>query len=106
MNDNDEPHKVTDSEPAGKATSTYTSTIRHKRRKLIISVDFDDSQKEFDLWDYIHDLRLDGATDIEFDTTPDYKNRIQYYEITTDRTTINRIRIWLMKNKFRYKLDK
>ena len=103
---NDEPHRVTDDEPAGEPTATYVSVRRYKRKKVIISISFDDSQKEFDLWDHVHDLRLDGVSDIEFETTPDYKNRIQNYEITSDTKTINKVRLWLMKNKFKYKLDK
>ena len=105
MND-DEPHRVTDDEPAGEQTPSYTAIRRYKRKKLIITISFDDSQREFDLWDYIHDLRLDGASDIEFETTPDYKNRVQSYEITCEIRIINKIRLWLMKNKFKYKLDK
>ena len=39
---------------------------------------------KFNLWDYLHDLRLDGLSDIELETIPDYINRIQNYEIACE----------------------
>jgi hypothetical protein len=105
MND-EEPHAITDEEPSGEATKTYCSIRVAKLRKIIVPVSFDNMQEEFDLWNYIYDLRQDTTAEFEFETTPDYKNRIQYYEITAQIKTINTLRRWLTKNKFNYKFDK
>ncbi len=104
MND-DEPHAIADDEPAGEATVTRSIvTIRKKKRqKLIVAVDFDDNLKEFQLWDYLYDIQTEH---FEMDAVPDYENRIQYYEIKAERVAIRKFRLWLMRNNFKYKLDK
>jgi hypothetical protein len=104
MND-DEPHAIEDNEPAGQATVTRsTVTVRKKKKqKLVVAVDFDDNLKEFQLWDYLYDVKTEY---FQLDALPDYKNRIQYYEIKADRSALRKLRLWLMKNNFKYKLDK
>ena len=102
----DEPHRISDDEPCGEATVHRVVTRRKRRRKLIIPVSFDDTVKEFDLWNYIYDLRDSIEQEIEFLSTPDYKNRIQEYEIVAENKILNKLRLWLMKNNFKYSLDK
>jgi hypothetical protein len=106
MND-EEPHSVTDDEPRGEATRSYT-TVRcrkRKRKKITVSVSFDDMISEFELWNYIYDLRELVHDDIEFESSPDYKNRIQFYEVTAETRIINKLKTWLVQNNFQYKLD-
>ena len=102
----DEPHAVEDNEPEGEQAISKTTVRLFKRRKLIIHVSFDDTFREFELWNYIYDLRDTNPTDMEFETIPDYENRIQTYKVSADRITINKLRIFLIKNKFDYKVDK
>lgn len=105
MND-EEPHAVTDEEPSGEVSKTHVVTKATKKKKIIVTVDFDDFLKEFELWNHIYDLRDTIEESIEFECNPDYKNRIQYYEITAGNKIINKMRLWLMRNNFKYKLDK
>ena len=106
MNDN-EPHRVIDDEPAGEPTkSRVYRRVLSKKKKIVVPVDFDDSIKEFEFWNYIYDLREQTRKKFDFETTPDYKNRIQYYEITASATIISKIELWLTTNEFKYKLDK
>jgi len=109
MKDED-PHRIEDNEEAGeqtKSTTTVVRTIKSKRTKykLIVAVGFDDNLKEFDLWDHLYDVETDH---FELDAVPDYKNRIQYYEIRADRKALRELRLWLLKNdfKYKYKVDK
>ena len=104
---NEEPHAVTDDEPAGEPTQAVVIIRRKKRKVITISVDFDDILREFELWNYIYDLR-DGSADeeFEFETTPDYKQRKQIYEVTSGVRVINKLKQWLIVNNFKYKLDK
>ncbi len=102
----DEPHRISDDEPCGEPTAQRVVVKRKRRRKLIISVSFDDTDKEFNLWNYIYDLRDSIEQEIEFQSTPDYKNRIQEYEIVAETKILNKLRAWLMRNGFKYSLDK
>ena len=102
---NDEPHRIEDNEPQGSATKSYSTIKKTKkpRGKIIVQVGFDDNQKEFELWDYLYDVKTEH---FELDADPDYKNRIQYYEIKADHKAMRKLRLWLMKNDFKYKFDK
>jgi len=102
----DEPHSIVDDEAEGHQTKQLTTTTRPRRKKLIVSIEFENIQQEFDLWDFAYDLRHDQNADFVFETDPDYKNRIQHYQIIGERKVINKFRLWLMKNDFTYKLDK
>jgi len=109
MKDED-PHRIEDNEEAGertKSTTTITGTRKSRKTKykLVIAVGFDDNLKEFNLWDYLYDVETDH---FELDAIPDYENRIQYYEIRAGRTALQKLRLWLMKNdfKYKYKVDK
>jgi len=104
----DEPHRIADDTPAGEATPSYTTVRRNRNRRirLIVSISFDDSQQEFELWDYVYELRQQGVEHFTFETDPDYKKRTQHYEIIANARIINKFRLWLMKNKIKYKLDK
>ena len=99
----DEPHKIEDNEPTGEATKSVSTVRRSRRRKLIISVSFDDNLKEFKLWEYLYDI---DTIYFQLDATPDYENRIQHYEVTACSKSMNKLRLWLMHNDFKYKLDK
>ena len=102
---NEEPHAKTDDEPAGEPTQAIV-TIRRKRRKTIMtSVDFDDTLREFELWNFIYDLRDSSDDEFEFETTPDYKQRKQIYEVTSGIRIINKLKRWLIDNNFKYILD-
>ncbi len=105
MND-EEPHAITDNEPAGEPTSTLVTIRRKKRKKIVVAVSFDDVLNEFELWNYIYDLRDTIEEEIEFETTPDYKNKLQYYEITAETRIINKLKFWLKTNNFKFTLDK
>jgi len=104
----DEPHRIADDSPAGEATPSFCTTRRSRNRrvKMTISISFDESQQEFELWDYVYDLRQKGAEHFTFETSPDYKKRIQHYEIIANTRIINKFRLWLIKNRIKYKLDK
>ena len=102
----DEPHRISDDEPCGEPASQQVVVRRKRRRKLVVPVGFDDTDKEFNLWNYIYDLRDSIEEKIEFESTPDYKNRIQYYEIVAEDKILNKLRLWLMRNNFKYSLDK
>ena len=102
---NEEPHAVTDEEPAGEPTKSYTTVRRKKRKTIMTSVDFDDILKEFELWNYIYDLRDTSDEEFEFETTPDYKRRKQIYEVTSGIRIINKLKRWLITNNFKYILD-
>ena len=95
----DEPHKVEDNDPAGEATISRITIRRKKRKKVIVAVKFDDSLKEFELWDHLYDIK---TSHFDFEATPDFENRVQYYEITADILALSRLRLWLMKNKYKY----
>ena len=105
MND-EEPHAIADNEPAGKPTQTLITVRRKKKKTITVSVDFDDVYREFELWNYVYDLRDAIDDEIEFETTPDYKNRIQTYEVTSGIRIINKLKYWLVENNFKYSLDK
>ena len=104
MND-DEPHAVSDDEPAGEQTAEHITVRRRKKRKhkVTVAVGFDENLKEFLLWDYLYDFNTEH---FEMEAVPDYKNRIQYYEITAETLAMNKFRLWLKQNDFKYKLDK
>ena len=103
----DEPHRVVDNAPSGSVSEGVT-TIRRmikrkKTQKIIVSIGFDENQKEFELWDYLYDVKTDY---FEMDAIPDYENRIQYYEIKADRKAMHKLRLWLMRNEIKYKLSR
>ena len=104
MND-EEPHAVSDDEPAGEQSSSRVRIRRKVTRnhKVVVSIGFDENLKEFQLWDYLYDFNTDH---FEMEAVPDYKNRIQYYEITAESPSIRKFRVWLRQNNFKYKLDK
>ncbi len=102
---NEEPHAITDDEPSGEPAQEHV-VIRRKRVKTIItSVDFDDILREFELWNYIYDLRDSSNQEFEFETTPDYKQRKQIYEVTSSIRVINKLRKWLIINNFKFIVD-
>ena len=101
----DEPHAVSDDEPAGEPAQSSVITKRKKTRTIMTSVDFDDILREFELWNYIYDLRDSTNEEFEFETTPDYKQKKQVYEITSGIRVINKLKKWLVKNNFKYILD-
>ena len=76
---NEEPHAIMDDEPAGEPTQTAVTIRRKKRKTITTSVEFDDILREFELWNYIYDLRDSSGEEFEFETTPDYKQRKQIY---------------------------
>jgi len=100
----DEPHRVTDDEPSGNEaegkTVVRSTNKRKKIRSVIVSIGFDENLKEFELWDYLYDVETDH---FEMEAIPDYENRIQYYEIKADMKAIQTFRLWLIRNKFKYK---
>ena len=102
---NEEPHAVTDDEPAGQQTQAIITVRRKKRKTIITSVDFDDILREFELWNFIYDLRDSSDDEFEFETIPDYKQRKQIYEVTSTARSINKLKKWLVKNNFKYILD-
>ncbi len=102
---NEEPHATTDNEPAGEPTESSVTVRRKKRKTIITSVDFDDILREFELWNYIYDLRDSSSDEFEFETTPDYKQRKQIYEVTSGIRVINRLRKWLIVNNFKFIVD-
>ncbi len=102
---NEEPHAVVDDEPVGEPTQTAVTIRRKKRKTIITSVDFDDTMREFELWNYIYDLRDTSGEEFEFETTPDYKQRKQIYEVTSGIRIINKLKRWLIDNNFKYMLD-
>ncbi len=101
----DEPHRIEDNEPSGEQTKTMVSVKRLKQSTVVVRIGFDDNLKEFELWDYLYDVETEK---FQLETTSDYKNRIQYYEITADIKAIRNFKIWMIKNdiKFKFKLDK
>ena len=101
----DEPHRIEDNEPAGQQTETSVRVRRVKQSKVIVRIGFDDNLKEFQMWDYLYDVETEK---FELEATSDYKNRIQYYEVTADNKAIRKFKLWLIKNdiKFKFKLDK
>lgn len=100
----DEPHAIEDNEPPGEQTQTHSKKIRlSKKQIIIVAIGFDENLKEFELWDYLYDIE---TSYFGIEAVPDYKNRIQYYEITADRTSILKFRLWLKENEFKYKFDK
>jgi hypothetical protein len=101
----EEPHAISDNEPAGEQSQSCVKIKRKKKKKqkIIVSVGFDENLKEFELWDYLYDFETDH---FEMEANPDYKQRIQYYEITAQPSSMRKFRLWLMKNNFKYKLDK
>ena len=102
---NDEPHSVTDDEPAGEQSASRVSVRRrkNKKHKIIVEVGFDENLKEFQLWDYLYDFETDH---FEMEALPDYTNRIQFYEITATPKSMVKFKLWLTKNDFKFKLDK
>ena len=102
---NEEPHAVTDDEPAGGPTQSAVTIRRKKRKTIMTSVDFDDILREFELWNFIYDLRDSSNEEFEFETTPDYKQRKQIYEVTSGVRVINKLKQWLIINNFKYILD-
>ena len=102
---NEKPHAITDDEPAGQQTHTIITVRRKKRKTIITSVDFDDTLREFELWNFIYDLRDSSDDEFEFETTPDYKQRKQIYEVTSTTRSINKLKRWLIENNFKYILD-
>jgi hypothetical protein len=100
---NDKPHRISDNESIGNQADPSKIEIKKRRiKKIIISIGFDENLKEFKLWDYLYDVKSET---FELEATPDYKNRIQYYEITADSRSIREFRLWLIKNEFKYKID-
>ena len=101
----DEPHRIEDNEPAGQQTETSVRVRRVKQSKVIVRIGFDDNLKEFQMWDYLYDVETEK---FELEATSDYKNRIQYYEVTADNKAIRKFKLWMIKNdiKFKFKLDK
>tara|TARA_R110002051_G_scaffold322657_2_gene413715 strand:- start:629 stop:952 length:324 start_codon:yes stop_codon:yes gene_type:complete len=104
----EEPHKIEDNEPQGHQTTTVVTVKQSPKIKtatVIVRVGFDDNLKEFHLWDYLFDIETEKFA---LDTTSDYKNRIQYYEITADRFAIRKFKRWMIKKgiTFKVKLDK
>ena len=102
---NEEPHAITDDEPAGESTQTAVTIRRKKRKTITTTVDFDDILREFELWNYIYDLRDSSGEEFEFETIPDYKQRKQIYEVTSGIRAINKLKRWLIENNFKYILD-
>ena len=102
----EEPHAVSDNEPNGEQSDTFVYIKQVKTRKIVVTVAFDDFTKEINLWNHIFDLKEKDGELIDFDSKPDYLKKIQCYEIISEKRVINRLRLWLMKNKFDYKLDK
>jgi len=103
----DEPHRIEDNAPAGN-TAIGSVTVRRpvkkkRRQKIIVSVGFDENQKEFELWDYLYSAETEY---FELDAFPDYKNRIQYYTIAADYKAMREFRLWLMQKEIKYKLTK
>ena len=101
----EEPHAITDDEPAGGPSQSAVTIRRKKRKTIMTSVDFDDILKEFELWNFIYDLRDLSDDEFEFETTPDYKRRKQIYEVTSGVRVINKLKRWLIVNNFKYILD-
>ena len=101
----EEPHAVTDEEAAGEPTQTQIRVKRKKRSTITASVDFDDVLREFELWNYVYDLRDSTREEFEFDTIPDYKQKKQIYKITSAAKVINKLRRWLVANNFKFILD-
>jgi len=97
------PHAVQDNEPEGEASEAQVIVTTGRRRRLTVSIDFDDTMKEFELWNYIYDTVL-GKFDL--DAIPDYENRIQHYEITSDTLSLRKLRLWLKENGYNYKINK
>ena len=102
---NKEPHAITDDEPAGGPAQSAVTIRRKKRKTIMTSVDFDDILREFELWNFIYDLRDSSNEEFEFETTPDYKQRKQIYEVTSGVRVINKLKRWLIVNNFKYILD-
>ena len=101
----DEPHAVSDDEPAGEPAQSSVTVRRKKMRTIMTSVDFDDVLREFELWNCIYDLRDSTNERFEFETTPDYEQKKQVYEITSGVRVINKLKKWLIANNFKYILD-
>ena len=95
----EEPNRVEDDEPAGEATVSQIVIQRRKRKRVVVIVDFDDSLKEFQLWDHLYDIKTNH---FDFKATPNFEKRVQYYEITADADALNKLRLWLMRNKYKY----
>ena len=102
---NEEPHAVTDDEPAGEPSQSSIVTVRKRKSTIMIFVDFDDILREFELWNYIYDLRDNSDEEFEFETTPDNKRKKQIYEVTSIVRIINKLKRWLVSNKFKFILD-
>ena len=96
---NEEPHSVEDNEPAGEGVIVRTVTRKRKRKKIIVAVGFDDSLKEFQLWDHLYDVK---TSHFDFKATPDFEKRMQYYEITADAQALRELRVWLFANEYKY----
>ena len=103
MND-DEPHRIEDNAPPGEQAFSQVKIVRKKksRKTIIVSVGFDENLKEFELWDHLYDFETEK---FEMDAIPDYKNRIQYYKLTADSSSIRNLSKWLKKKEFKFKLD-
>ena len=102
---NDEPHAVTDDEPAGEPSQSSIITKRKRKNTIIIFVEFDDILREFELWNYIYDLRDSSDEEFEFETTPDYRRKKQIYEVTSVVIIISKLKRWLVANNFKFILD-
>ena len=102
MND-EEPHRVEDNDPCGEQAEISVRIRRLKTLKVIVSVGFDEHLKEFQIWDYLYDVDTER---FELEAAPDYKNRIQYYEVTADAKPMREFMTWMLKNEIKFKLDK
>lgn len=100
---NDEPHRIEDNEIAGEQTESVVTVYNDKDLTVIIKVGFDDNLKEFQLWDYLYDVETERYS---METSCDYKNRIQYYEVSAEYAAIKKLIIWLTENDFIFKLDR
>jgi len=101
----DKPHRIEDCEPEGAPALQISIDKKYikGKRKIIVAIGFDDNLDEFKLWDYLYDF---NSGFFEMEALPDYKNRIQYYEITAKNSSIMKLRLWLLDNKIKYKIDK
>ena len=101
----DKPHRVEDNEPEGAPAPDVSIAKKHVKgkRKITVVIGFDDNLDEFKLWDYLYDFNFGF---FEMEALPDLKNRIQYYEIIAENSSIMKLRLWLLNNKIKYKIDK
>lgn len=102
------PGPIADDAPDGHQAEIETKVTRSrlKRKKTVkVIVDFDNNLQEFLLWDFIYDSSLDSVI-YSLESSTDWINRNQIYDITAKTLHIRKLMRFLKKNEFLFHLTK